>query len=32
MEKRPSKLLKAHLPDEAANPGFWERMPPGSDG
>lgn len=23
---------KAHLPDEAANPGFWERMPPGSDG
>jgi predicted choloylglycine hydrolase len=23
---------KAHLPDQAANPGFWERMPPGSDG
>lgn len=22
---------KAHLPDEAANPAFWERMPPGSD-
>lgn len=23
---------QAHLPDEAPNPGFWERMPSGSDG
>jgi predicted choloylglycine hydrolase len=23
---------KAHFPDKAANPGFWERLPAGSDG
>jgi predicted choloylglycine hydrolase len=23
---------KAHFPDQAANPGFWERLPPRSDG
>jgi hypothetical protein len=22
----------AHLPDEPADPGIWERLPPGSDG